>query len=165
MSISTYEKANVLIQLYPRNPDIIAASLKLLSSVELIKYALEYLEPDNGYTDVVRRSVIVSLPKKCDLFTLDVFKILRLGLTDDDPEVRELCRVHVEQWLGESNLSLPALLALLHQKTRNLLSIEYESWRATLSLEQHPSVSDDHVLFSSEPMNLFVSPHWELSHL
>jgi hypothetical protein len=154
------------VQKHPRNPDIICMCLASLSRQgeigRLIQHSLTYLEPSNGYSDVIREAVIDALPVIERLLTsFDGFKMLRLGLTDDDEEIRLATARKVQSLLCLGDLSLPATLEALHKVANKKWPGEYKQWLKTLETVTQNSPSSEFVLFEAEPLNLFVNPTWE----
>lgn len=152
---------------HPRNPDIVRLCLASLSRhgefARLISHGLIYLEPSNGYSNVIRQAVIDAIPTKADLLSsFDGFKLLRFGLTDDDEDIRLVTAETVHAVLSLSDLSLPATLEALHKFASRKWPAEYQDWLESLSFsELEVPSSSEFVLFDAEPQNLFVRPSWE----
>lgn len=152
---------------HPRNPDIIRLCLASLSRhgelCRLIIHGLAYLDPSNGYSDVIRQAVIDAVPNnKNILSSFNGFMLLRFGLTDDDEDIRIDTAEKVHAILGLANLSLPATLEALHRDANRKWPVEYKSWMESLAkIENEVPSSSEFVLFDAEPLNLFVDPSWE----
>lgn len=156
----------LILQKHSRNPDIVCMCLASLSRQgelgRLIQHGLRYLEPLNGYSDVIRQAVINALPIREDLLIcFDGFRMLRLGLTDDDEEIRLATATKVRSLLGLGDLSLPATLEALHKVANKKWPDVYQQWRKTLENATQDSPRTELVLFEVEPLNLFVNPTWE----
>lgn len=152
-----------LVRRLPRNPEVLQAALALLEPYPF-GLAEQYLEPANGYSDAVRLAVVAAFPAAGEL-TLPVFRCLRLGLVDDDEEVRLTARARCAALLGAGELSVPATLEELHRRLASASRAEYLEWREAALAPASPAEVPpaEEVLFAAEPPNLFCSPAWELA--
>lgn len=163
------QAAQELIKRLPKNPAILRSCLPALPLHDLVPLAQEYLRPEAAYSDVVRLAVVKSFPSHWPNFSLPIFELLRSALNDDDEDVRIEAMAKVQASLLPSStmaLSLPATLEALHRLAYSSFPDEYLAWRSltlipssTEQASRDPSLTV--VLFTSEPLNLFMDLAWE----
>lgn len=164
---------------HPKNPDIVRAALSAWLSIpdpdldSFVRVIEGYMKFSSGHTDLMRLIAITAVGEACtgldidsfqEGFLIKLFRLLRLGLIDDDEDVRDAAAMAFTACFSyeKSSTSVPAALADLYLRAMKSLSpFGFKQLILNLSAPEWPIGEECEVLFVKEPENLFVNVEWE----